>query len=225
MDVIRIDALELACIVGVRPRERRRKQTVRLDMVLGLDLSRAGRSGRIAHTCDYSRVIDEVSALLQFREYQLIEVATEELAAMIFGVHENVREVTLQLEKPAALGGRARAASVRITRQRTDLPAQPGAPGSASRALLLETHEAALYLYRVAPGAELVIDESLCPRRLEWLVAGDLQSGARALVESDLPIVRTGREVLTNPSSRPATLFVCAAHASADAEPDTRTEA
>ncbi|HMJ14251.1 MAG TPA: dihydroneopterin aldolase, partial [Polyangiaceae bacterium] len=121
MDLIRIDALELACIVGVRPRERRRKQLVRVHLELGLELSRAGKSGRIAHTCDYSRVIDEITALLQFREYQLIEVATEELAAMIFGVHENVAEVTIQLEKPAALGGRARAAAVRIARRRADL--------------------------------------------------------------------------------------------------------
>lgn len=47
MDVIRIEGLELRCIVGVRSYERRREQPLRIDVRLGLDLSSAGRSGYI----------------------------------------------------------------------------------------------------------------------------------------------------------------------------------
>src|SRR5262245_34676097 len=108
MDEIRIEALELSCIVGVRRRERRKKQLVRLDLTLGLDVSKAGQTGRIALTCDYSRVADEVTELLRFRAYRLIEVATEELAAMLFGVHPMLQQVDIRLEKPGALANRAR---------------------------------------------------------------------------------------------------------------------
>src|SRR5690606_15379339 len=62
-DCLRVEGLELECIVGIRPAERKRPQRVRLDVTLGLDLTRAGRSGRIAHTVDYSLVLEEVTNL------------------------------------------------------------------------------------------------------------------------------------------------------------------
>ena len=65
MDTIRIDALELDCIVGLRPLEREREQRVRLDLALGLDLSAAGKSGRIAQTLDYDEIAEEVVAQLR----------------------------------------------------------------------------------------------------------------------------------------------------------------
>ena len=42
-------------ICGLRPRERRVAQRVRLDIELFLELERAGKTGRIAHSVDYSR--------------------------------------------------------------------------------------------------------------------------------------------------------------------------
>jgi dihydroneopterin aldolase len=208
MDLIRIDALELACIVGVRPHERRRKQIVRVHLELGLSLSQAGRSGRIAHTCDYSRVIDEITALLQFREYQLIEVATEECAAMIFAVHENVAELTIQVEKPAALGGRARSAAVRITRRRADRDTSRAERDGVERLTLLETHEAGLYLFGIDPGRSVAFDAPHA-RRLEWLVAGELESGQDVIREGDLPRARHEGARVVNLGTRRAALFVC----------------
>ena len=75
MDSIRIDGLELRCIVGLRSYERRHEQPLRLDLHLGLDASTAGRSGRIGDTIDYSRVADEVTALLQYVPLLRLEVA------------------------------------------------------------------------------------------------------------------------------------------------------
>ncbi|MBM4363174.1 MAG: dihydroneopterin aldolase, partial [Deltaproteobacteria bacterium] len=75
MDLIRIRGLEFDCIVGLRPHEREREQRVHLDLALGLDLSPAGRQGRIALTCDYDEIATEVMAMLRFRRYQLIEMA------------------------------------------------------------------------------------------------------------------------------------------------------
>ncbi|HEY3497860.1 MAG TPA: dihydroneopterin aldolase, partial [Polyangiaceae bacterium] len=118
MDTIRISGLELDCIVGVRPAERRRRQRVRLSIALELDTSRAGLSERIAHTVDYSVVADQVTELLCFREYRLVETATEEIAAMLLGVHPSAERVSVTLEKPEALRGRAAHGSVSIERAR-----------------------------------------------------------------------------------------------------------
>ena len=90
-DRLHLQGFELECIVGVRPPERKRPQRVRLDLTLGLDLSGAGRSGRISHTIDYALVAEEVQTLLRFRAYRLVEMATEELSAMLFAATASKR--------------------------------------------------------------------------------------------------------------------------------------
>ena len=122
MDLIRIRGLEIDCVVGVRPQEREREQRVHIDLALGLDLSPAGRTGRIALTCNYDETADFVIAMLKFRRFHLIEMATEELSAMLLGVHAALELVDIRLDKPAALDGRARAASVEVQRTPDGVP-------------------------------------------------------------------------------------------------------
>lgn len=118
MDSVEIRGLSCRCIIGIRARERRVAQRVRLDVELSLDLAQAGRSGRIAHTVDYSRVSAELSALLRFRCYSLLEVAAEECAAWLFASHGAVRAVELRIQKPQALAGQAESGGVRVRRER-----------------------------------------------------------------------------------------------------------
>ena len=134
MDFILIEGLELDCIVGLRPVERRRPQRVRLDLSLGLEVAAAGRSGRIALSCDYDRVTEEVMALLRFREYRLVESATEELAAMLFGIYPALLQAEIRLDKPTALRGRAYSTGVRVTRRREQFPAPTAAAFRRARA-------------------------------------------------------------------------------------------
>jgi dihydroneopterin aldolase len=209
VDRILIEALEIECIVGVRPLERRRKQVVRLDLALSLDLSGAGKTGRITDTVDYARIADEVSGLLRFREYQLIEVATEELAAMLFGVHPMLQALQIRLEKPEALRGRARSASVEIQRSRAEFPVEVSPHGCGEHELLLNTHEARLEIFRLAPEASWESTAGSSGRYLEWSVAGEL-------TRDGSPLDRDPRERVTNVGSKycnrglsPAALFRC----------------
>jgi FolB domain-containing protein len=170
MDLVRIKGLELDCIVGVRPHEREREQRVHIDLALGLDLRPAGQSGRIGLTCDYDRVAEEIIAMLRFRRYHLIEMATEELAAMLMGLHDGVKTVEIHLDKPAALDGRARAASVEVHRQRSDFPTRRARRGSHELEVLLETREAGLYLVRLGPREPLERGLFEGRRELSWVV-------------------------------------------------------
>lgn len=165
MDLIRIEGLELRCIVGLRSYERRREQPLKLDIALGLDSSGAGRTGRIGDTVDYSRVADEIAALLQFREYRLLEVLCEEAAAFLFAGHPRVQHVKLRVDKPEALRGRARSAAVEITRSRGAFGGAEEPTAYGGRLLLLRESEAAVELLRVAPGATVQLSDS--GRRLE----------------------------------------------------------
>ncbi len=200
MDLIRIEGLELRCIVGLRSYERKREQPLRLDIGLGLDLSSAGRSGRILDTADYSRVADEITALLHFREYRLLEVAAEEAAALLFATHPAVQKVHIRVDKPEALAGRARSAAVEITRTRGSFGSTEEPTNFGGRTVLLREAEATVELLRIQPGAELRLADP--KRRLEVIGAsGDPASSAGPVTyEADQESRYQARE---------AALFVC----------------
>jgi FolB domain-containing protein len=209
MDEIRIEGLELSCIVGVRRRERRKKQPIRLDLTLGLDAAAAGQTGKIGLTCDYSRVADEVMRLLRFREYRLIEVATEELAAMLFGIHSVLERIEIRLEKPHALHGRARSASVQISRSRSHFARRSIEREQHRFEVLLETHEAGLYLVRVPPGGRVSLRAAV-DRRLAWVTGGEVVQDDRVLASGNLvDFVRGVSELVGNRSKEASEIFLC----------------
>jgi len=170
MDLIRIEGLELRCIVGLRSYERHREQPLRVDLALGLDLSTAGRSGRIGDTVDYARVADATTALLRFREYRLLEVAAEEAAALLFAAHPGVQQVKVRLDKPEALAGRARSAAVEITRGRGAFGTTEELREYGGRTEVLRSQEASIEMIRLESGASVRFAE--LRRRFEWIVSG-----------------------------------------------------
>ena len=205
MDTIRISRLELSCIVGVRPAERRRRQRIALSIEFDLDLGRSGKSGRIGHTVDYSVVADEVSFLLEFREYRLIEMATEEIAAMILGLHTAVERVRVTLEKPEALRGRAAHAAVTISRSRSEQPAT-ALPYGETR-LLLETAEARLEAIGIDPERTFDGSARAGTRTLAWLASGHLE--ARGAIAAHDPSEKDRIFGARNPGPERANVFLC----------------
>jgi FolB domain-containing protein len=220
MDVVRIHRLELDCIVGIRPQEREHRQRVRLDIALHADLSQAGRLGRISLTADYDRVAHEVAALLGFRHYHLIEMAAEEVAAMLLGIHASVERVDVRIEKPGALEGRARAASVEVRRARRDYPVSQVTAPHGENSLLLETREATLELVRIEPQRSASTEVAFPARCLWWVVQGEVEWDAGRLapeaerLEPELPggVIQTFSDAptrLRNPGLETACLFRC----------------
>lgn len=209
-DTIAVRDLLVDCIVGTLPHERDREQPVRLNIELGLDLAAAGRSGRISDTVNYDVVAREVAALLRFRAYRLIEMAVEEVAAMVLGVHRKVEEIRVTLEKPRALEGRASAAVVQTHRTRSDYPPRFETTKFGQAEVLLETREAGLYLLHIEPGRSIPLHHHRVMRELEWLVEGDLFQG-NTLVEPVRPVNWPHGRVhgYENRSDARATLFCC----------------
>jgi FolB domain-containing protein len=205
MDSIHISGIELMCIVGIRPAERRRRQRIRLSVELEVDLARAGVTERIANSVDYSVVTDEIAQLLRFRQYRLVETATEEVSAMLLGVHPTVERVSVTLEKPEALRGRAAWGGVSISRSRRSSRTAPEPYGASE--LLLETAEATLFLHHVEPGHSLAERAPRDTPRLGWLVSGQL--GEKPVVSHHDP--RELDRILTvkNHAGERATVFLC----------------
>ncbi len=213
MDVVRIHGLELDCIVGIRPQEREHQQRVRLDIGLYADLSQAGRMGRISLTADYDQVAHEVVALLSFRHYHLIEMAAEEVSAMLLGAHSGVQEVSLRIEKPGALAGRARAASVQVRRARTDYPVSVLKAEHGQNEVLLETREARLELVRIEAHASVSDGPGFAASSLTWLLSGQVEV-EQGRMDPKLPsgVMASSSDSLTplhNPGPGSACLFRC----------------
>lgn len=207
MDSVEIRGLSCRCIIGIRPRERRVSQRVRLDLELSVDLERAGKSGRIAHTIDYSRASTEIIALLQFRRYTLLEVAAEECAGWLFAAYPSVQGVALSIAKPQALAGQAESGGVRIVRKR---PAEAARQSSAFGFVVpqLETSEASISLVGVDAGATFSPGALAAEGALVLLLSGRLES-SRLLTPHE-PVQLAADDRCTNRDATTALLVTCA---------------
>jgi mannose-6-phosphate isomerase-like protein (cupin superfamily) len=155
-------------------------------------------------------VCDEVAALLEFRRYKLLEMAAEELAAMLCGVHPVITDLRVRLHKPQALQGRARAAGVEITRGARDFVRTREHNDFGGVEILHQTREAGLYLLHVDPGKEIPAHYHDVMRELEWLVEGSIERDGVLLRGFDPMVWRKHRvHRYVNVGEKRATLFCC----------------
>jgi dihydroneopterin aldolase len=208
MDWIRVDSFELDCIFGIWPAERLKEQKVRLDLSLGVDTREAAHSGRVSHTVRYDVVVEQLAEMLRFRRYLLIEVATEELCAMIFASHALVKQIRIRIQKPQALAGIAASASVEIFRERTDFVPESRSFEWGTLATYLTTRSSRLSIATVH--AQQSIEAlGLTNRRSLLLLAKGLIHGPDGRIEpgqGQLPTRPGERRFLTTPGSE---LFLC----------------
>jgi 7,8-dihydroneopterin aldolase/epimerase/oxygenase len=104
MDRILIEGLEVRTVIGIYDWEREIRQTVRLDMEMAWDVSRAGKSDDIADTLDYKAVSKRLIAFIESSSFGLIE-ALAEACARIVCEEFLVPWLRLKLSKPGAVRG------------------------------------------------------------------------------------------------------------------------
>jgi len=116
MDRILIKDLLARCIIGVNDDERREKQDVVVNIAISADLRPAGTSDRFEDAVDYRSVKKKIIAMVETSRFYLVEALAERIAQICLE-DAKVREVTVTVEKPAALRF-ARSVGVEITRGR-----------------------------------------------------------------------------------------------------------
>jgi dihydroneopterin aldolase len=104
MDTIFISELKLDALIGIYPWEHEVAQTIQLDVELAVDAGRCARSGRIADTVDYAKVVARIGETVAGRHFTLIEKLAEELAGVIL-CEFNTPWVRLSIAKLAPLRG------------------------------------------------------------------------------------------------------------------------
>jgi dihydroneopterin aldolase len=113
-----LKSLEIDCIVGIYEHERRTPQKVIVEIALDYDFGTVTGSDSIADAVDYDDVARAVTALVQERQFQLIETMAEEAAAVLLATLSQVQRVRLEIRKPAAVPAAA-SSFVRVERTRS----------------------------------------------------------------------------------------------------------
>jgi FolB domain-containing protein len=102
VDRILIKDLLARCIIGANDSERHDKQNIIINLVLWTDLSKGGKSDRIADTLDYRTVRNAVMDTVEASRFFLIEALAERVAEVCLA-EPKVHKVQVTVEKPSAL--------------------------------------------------------------------------------------------------------------------------
>ena len=98
MDIIYLHNLRVETVIGVWEWERRIRQTLLIDIDLGVDVSRAGETDDIADTVDYKAVTDRVIDFTTRSDFHLIEALAGQIAAIVLEEF-NVKWIRVQINK------------------------------------------------------------------------------------------------------------------------------
>ena len=104
MDIVYIRELEIDAIIGIYDWERETKQTVRIDLEMGCDNTKAAASEDIADALDYKSVAKRLISFVEGSEFLLVETLAERIAAIVLEEF-SVPWLRLRLGKPGAVTG------------------------------------------------------------------------------------------------------------------------
>jgi 7,8-dihydroneopterin aldolase/epimerase/oxygenase len=119
MDKIFIRALKTEAIIGIFDWERQVKQTVIVDIEMGIDIRKAARSDSIDDTMNYKKVAKRVLAFIEESSFHLVETLGERIAMLILDEFA-ISDVRIALSKPGAVRS-SRDVGVILERDRADL--------------------------------------------------------------------------------------------------------
>jgi dihydroneopterin aldolase/D-erythro-7,8-dihydroneopterin triphosphate epimerase len=115
-DKIYIRDLQVRCIIGIEPEERREKQDILVNIILYTDCTIPGKTDNINDALDYKKVKKTILKSIENSSFYLIEKLAEEIAAICLSF-EKVKGVTVTIDKPGVLRF-ARSVAVEITRMK-----------------------------------------------------------------------------------------------------------
>jgi len=103
-DRVLIEGLEVRTVIGIYDWEREIRQTVRLDLEMIWDISRAAMTDSIEDTLDYKAVSKRLISFVEHSEFGLIEGLAEACAGIVLNEF-HVPWLRLKMSKPGAVRG------------------------------------------------------------------------------------------------------------------------
>jgi FolB domain-containing protein len=102
LDTVRIERLELDCIIGINPWERLTKQRITIDIEINADLSAAGASDAIEDTINYRTISKAVTSAVEESSYGLVEALAARVAEICLE-DERAQSIEITVRKPGAV--------------------------------------------------------------------------------------------------------------------------
>lgn len=119
-DWIHLQNIQVACILGVHPKERRLARRIRMDISVECDTRPAAAADRLDHALNYEWLEGQAVALARKGRFQLVETLAERLAEACLK-HRRSRSVRIVVTKPGALS-HTQSVAVEIVRRRQGRP-------------------------------------------------------------------------------------------------------
>lgn len=104
MDLVLIEGLEVRTVIGIYDWEREIRQTVRLDLEMAWNISKAGKTDDIEDALDYKSVSKALINFVEASEFGLIESLAEHCARIVLDDFQ-VSWLRLKMSKPGAVRG------------------------------------------------------------------------------------------------------------------------
>lgn len=117
LDIVFVEGLACEASIGVFDWERSIKQSLVIDLELGVDFSVAAESDSIEHAVSYAEVSAFVITLIQSKHHDLLEHLAEKISQAIFQAFP-IKTLRLKLAKPGAVA-EAKTVGVKIARERS----------------------------------------------------------------------------------------------------------
>jgi len=114
MDQLKLNGVEVECIIGDLPEERESEQKLLVDVALDMDLEDAAESDRLDDTVDYALLVGNVREALEDARCRLLERAAGIVADVCLS-DPRVQRVTVGVRKFGSVSGLG-SAEVKITR-------------------------------------------------------------------------------------------------------------
>ena len=114
MDQLKLNGIEVECIIGDQPEEREREQRLLVDVVLDIDLEDAAVSDCLDDTVDYSLLVGNIREALEDAQCRLLERAAGVVADVCLS-DPRVERVTVGVRKFGSVSGLG-SAEVKVTR-------------------------------------------------------------------------------------------------------------
>ena len=114
MDQLKLNGIEVECIIGDQPEERETEQKLLVDVALDIDLADAAESDRLDDTVDYALLVGNIREALENAQCRLLERAAGVVADVCLS-DPRVERVTVGVRKFGSVSGLG-SAEVKVTR-------------------------------------------------------------------------------------------------------------
>lgn len=115
-DKIFLEGLEIRCIIGTLPCERKKKQKVVINLEFPAPIKAAARQDDLRKALNYQKIAERTTTFVSKSRFYLIETLADRLASLLLKEFP-LKNLSLKISKPGAIRN-AKNVGVRIERKR-----------------------------------------------------------------------------------------------------------